>query len=254
MKHSERTIIPKMWDTPAIIKRRMGMEAGRQRLMDEEGHLFAILHQLPTPEDQGHREPVMFWRNPDGDWKSIPTKGGIGALRAHVECYLNKIRELDEELANTHQAETIFKVIEAATPIHRAARNMMLVLQKLREALPDDQQILAIRDLGVEAEIASELLVSDAKSALDFSIALSTARQADASYDAAIEAQKLNRIAACFFPIATLAAIFSMNRPGIVLGHFGYYIVIFGGLILGLLTWSIVIQKNHKKVAAGMDR
>lgn len=89
-------IIPKLWASiPEAIRNRVGREAGKQRAIFEEGHLLIILHQLPGPDDV-ERRPALFWRQPDGVWKSSPENGGILALQNHQTSYVARLDELDK--------------------------------------------------------------------------------------------------------------------------------------------------------------
>ncbi len=69
--------------------------------------------------------------------------------------------------------------------------------------------------------------------------------QAKESKKAAREAQKLNRLAALFFPLVTLASLFGMNPPSEVMEHGGVYVVIVLGLIMGGLLWVILSKKTN---------
>ncbi len=240
MNARKTSLLPKMWPIPAVFKKRLGESVGRQRLMKEAGHLLVILHRVPGSEDKGRREGSFFWVGEDGSWKSSPEAGGKSALRSLVEEYLQRARMLDEGLEKSGAAEDIHIIIDEAAPILRAARNMMGVLQELREALPDDDQVLAIRDLAVEVERSMDLLLQDAKSSLDFLIAKSSAEQAAAAAGATEEARKLNRLAAFFFPLMTLAAVFGMNRPGEVMEYQGAYVVCALGLVMGAVVWRVL--------------
>ncbi len=240
LKTRKTSLLPKLWAIPSVFQKRLGETVGRQRLMKEEGHLLVILHRVPGAEDKGKREGCFFWISEDGSWKSSPDAGGKSALRSHVGEYMQHAQMLDEGLERSGAAEDIHTVIDEAAPILRAARNMMSVLQELREALPDDDQVLSIRDLAVEVERSMDLLLQDAKSSLDFVIAKSSAEQAAAAASATEEARKLNRLAAFFFPLMTLAAVFGMNRPSEVMGYFGAYVVCGLGLVMGTVVWGIL--------------
>ncbi len=68
-------------------------------------------------------------------------------------------------------------------------------MKDLRKALPDDHEVLTIHDMSVEAELATDLLLADAKSSLDFIIVKNASKHAIEARRAANEAQKLNRLA-----------------------------------------------------------
>jgi len=242
-----KTVIPKAWELPQIFRNRLGQDVGRQRLMSEEGQLLAVMHELPKKEDRGLRKPVLFWVNDVEEWKSMPRSGGKASLKQHVQDYLDKALALDTRLdkMGDETAEEIHDVIDAATPMLRAVRNMANVMKDLRNALPNDREVLAIRDMSVEAERATDLLLADAKSSLDFIIAKNASKQAIEAQKATNEAQKLNRLAALFFPLVTLASLFGMNAPSEVLGFPGSFVVILAGLILGGILWMVLGKKGE---------
>jgi len=43
--------IPQDWDLPESISRRLGDTVGKQRMMNEDGHMLLLLHQVPRAED-----------------------------------------------------------------------------------------------------------------------------------------------------------------------------------------------------------
>ena len=88
--------IPKTWDLPESITKRLGEKVGKQRLMNEDGHLLLLLHQVPKVEDNELRTAVVFWRNPAGEWKGVPLGGGLSGLEAHLASYRSAIHGLDE--------------------------------------------------------------------------------------------------------------------------------------------------------------
>ena len=237
---SERVLLPKSWLLPEVFRRRMGEDVGRQRLMREEGQHLVVLHQIPKAEDKGRREGAFFWIDNEGNWKSAPESGGRSALRAHVESYAARARHLDELLEITNSADEVHEVIDQAAPVQRAARNMAEVLQDLRVALPDDGKVLAIRDMAIGVERSMDLLVQDAKSSLDYLIAKSAGEQAKAAASATEEARKLNRLAAFFFPLVTLAAVFGINRPSEVISYGGLVFLCVGGLAMGAVVWALL--------------
>jgi len=244
------TVIPKSWSIPEIFRARMGNDVGRQRLMSEEGHLLVVLREIPTLESKGSRSPVLFWVNEAREWKSMPRSGGRSALKQFIQDYQEKISELELSMAEAEGDDTpedVHAVIDIAAPIQRAVRGLARVMQDLRVALNNDREVLIMRDTAVALESATDLLIADAKSTLDFLAAKNAMVQAKESAKAAKEAQKLNRLAALFFPLVTLASIFGMNPPSEVLGSNGSFMVIVIGLLMGGLLWIILSKKTHLK-------
>jgi hypothetical protein len=227
--------IPKSWDLPESIRKRLGDAAGRQRLMDEDGHLLFILHQPPEPEDDEVRKPVLVWGQPSGEWKSSPEGGGLAALDAHMESYRKSIHALDEAVEAAKTPRQFFDVMKHVNPLLRATRNLLAVMQEAREARPDERRLINLRDRAVDLERAIDLVASDAKDGMEFALAENTEEQSRFAHEATLEARKLNRLAAFFFPLATLVAIFGMSPPGEVIKMSGFWLVIAAGIVAGLV-------------------
>jgi hypothetical protein len=236
--------VPKSWELPESIRKRLGDDAGRQRLMDEEGHLLMILHQPPEPEDAELRKPVLLWNQPGGDWRSSPEGGGLAALDSHMGHYRKNIHELDTQVEAAQTPRQYFEVMKHVTPLLRATRNMLAVMQEAREARPEDRRLINFRDRAVELERAIDLVAADVKAGMEFSMAENTEEQSRFAHDAAIEARKLNRLVATFFPLATLVAVFGMSPPAEVVKAPGFWLVLAAGIAAGLLVRMITAGKR----------
>ena len=237
-----KSIIPKSWNVSQTIRHRVGEDVGRQRLIAEDGEILVLLHKVPSAEDKGRREAAMFWCDGQGNWKSSPTSGGRSELRTLVEAYQKRLSELDASLETVDDVEVIHGVIDEATPVARAGRHVSQVISELRQSMRDDLEVLSIRDQAVNMERGGDLLLQDAKSSLDFMIAKNAAVQAKGAQKAAAEAQKLNRLAAFFFPLMTIAAIFGMNKPSEILPNGRIILIVIFGLMLGA-----IVRKSLKK-------
>lgn len=228
--------VPKTWNLPEAIRRRLGDKPGRQRVMDEEGHLLLILHAPPTPEDNEVRQPVVFWRSPEGEWKSAPAGGGLGGLQAHLAAYRTMVGALDEAVDHAVTAKEYFAVMRGINPLLRSSRNLLAVMEEARKARGDERRLIVLRDEAVEIERAAELLLNDAKAGMDFALAESGEAQAREAVAANREARRLNHLVAFFFPLATLVAIFGMNPPSEVMAGGGILTVLLIGVALGVLV------------------
>jgi hypothetical protein len=239
--------IPKTWDLPEAIRKRLGQAVGKQRLMNEDGHLLLLLHQVPKSEDDEVRAAMVIWRNPAGDWKSAPVGGGLTGLEAHLASYRTAIHELDERVESAKTARHYFEVMRHMHPLQRSTRSMLEVVQAARQALPDDSRMINMRDQAADLERAIELIAADAKAGMEFTVAESASQQALAAEVANQEARRLNRLAAFFLPLATLVAVFGMNPPESLYLKEGFWVVLASGLMLGFLVRSIVSWNNRKK-------
>jgi len=98
---------------------------------------------------------------------------------------------------------TIFDLLRSIAPLHRTARHLYATLQEARELVPEDRDLINLRDQIGEIERALELLHGDAKNGLEFTVARQAEQQAERTYDMAVSAHRLNLLAAAFFPVAT---------------------------------------------------
>lgn len=239
--------LPKTWDLPQAIRRRLGEQAGRQRLMDEDGHLLLILHMPPRPEDNEQRTPAVFWRNPEGEWKSSPAGGGLSALQGLIASYRTLVRQLDDAVDTAHEPRQYFEVMRGINPLLRSSRNLLAVMEDARKARPDERRLILLRDETVDLERAADLLATDAKSGMDFALAENGERQAREAHQANMEARRLNRLAAFFFPLATLVAVFGMTDPVSVVSMDGFWLVIIVGVVFGLFVKALIGRSQPKE-------
>lgn len=232
--------IPKSWDLPDSIRQRLGQSVGKQRLMDEDGHLLLLLHAPPSSGDDEVRQAVVFWRDPSGAWRGVPHSGGLSGLDAHLSQYRDIIHKLDEKEEAARTARAYFDVLREAHPLQRSTRSLLNVMQAAREARPDETRLISLRDQAADLERGIELLVSDAKTGMDFSLAETSSQQAAAADVANREARRLNRIVAFFFPLATLVAVFGMNQPEQLFQFRSFWVVLLAGVLAGFLVYSVV--------------
>ena len=204
------SILPSMWQTPAIFRERLGERAGRQRTMSADGHLLIILHALPRPGDP-HREAVLFWRAPDGTWSSTGGGAAAAALDAMLGTFEAKADELEARLDTAKTARDFHDVLQESTPLVRTVRNQHAALQEAREAVPGDRRILLARDRSGEVLRAVELLNQEAQNSMQYLIAEQSASNAAASERLAQTGHRLNLLAALFLPLTALGSILGMN-------------------------------------------
>ncbi len=238
--------IPKTWELPEAIRKRLGESVGRQRLMNESGHLLLLLHQVPRTEDDEVRTAVVFWRNAEAEWKSSPVSGGLSGLEGHITSYRTAIHQLDEEVEAAKTPRQYFEIMRRIHPLQRATRHMLDAMQALRQALPDDTRIITLRDQSADLDRGIELIANDAKAGMDFTIAESANQQAIAADIANQEARRLNRLAAFFFPLATLVAVFGMSPPEDLYDKPGFWAVLGTGILLGTIVYTLVAVRNRK--------
>lgn len=204
------SLLPLTWEVPEEFRLRLGEQVGRQRLMKADDHLLLVLHAPPSA-DSDVREGRFFWREPSGRWTPTgvsPAQPGLGDLLNQYEKAIDALQAAEDAAKS---ARDYFTLLNRLNPLVRTARNLYETIQNAREAAPEDRQLLLWRDRAYVISRSAELLHSDAKNALDFAIAERAEQEAETSRRAATAAARLNMLVACFFPVATLAAIFGVN-------------------------------------------
>lgn len=241
------TLLPPTWEVPQEFRNRLGKQVGRQRAMVADGHLLLILHQPPASEHV-KRVGRYFWRKPDGSWVSSDLGHGPRALGRHLDEYAEVLEKYDKQEEEAAGAEDYFAVLEALGPVHRSVRHLHQTLQEARKAVPKARDLIDFRDRAYEIERTAELLYSETHNGLNFTMARQSEQQAKNSRRMAVSAYRLNLLAAFFFPLATLAALFGVNlehgfeNAAAPLPFLG--VVVFG-LILGFVLQSFVTQDSY---------
>lgn len=240
----DTSILPKLWAIPDSIRNRLGRESGPQRAMFEEGHLLIILHQLPLP-DEHLRKAALFWRSPEGEWKTNLQGNGLAGLADHMRSFDNKLVELEqaENLAQT--ATEYHTVLEKLAPVLRTSRGLHRAMQQAREMLKGERELINLRDQAAGIERNAELLLQDAQFGLNFTVARQAESQAATARQMASTAHRLNLLAALFLPLTALASIFGMEIHSKVADTpANFWIVCIAGLMMGFVVMSILGKKE----------
>jgi Mg2+ and Co2+ transporter CorA len=169
-----------------------------------------ILHQLPKPHARD-RDAAVFWRSPEGSWRCFPGRDNPSTLRDHVEAVGKVLEELDDKVEHAKSATEFLDIIRLARPLQRYTRNMHAVIAQLRDALPDDADVLAARDRAYELDRLAENISDDAENGMQHTIAQHTEEQAELSGRIAKETHRLNLLAAVALPITAIGSILGMN-------------------------------------------
>ncbi len=227
---------PSSWALPTTIKNRLGQRsAGKQRAMVAEGHLLLVLHAAPQAQES-ERRAVFFWRSPSGQWQSSGGQYGLKPLIKHLQAYSDAENVLSDAYGEARTATDFFQLLEAIAPLRRACENLYGTLQVAREGIPDDGDLIDLRDWAYEINRSLTLLYESTKNAMDYNIARRAEEQTELSLAALVASDRLNIIAALFLPVTALASIFGMNLisgwetvPGLA-----FWFVLIVGMILGI--------------------
>ncbi len=204
------SLIPAGWKVPDIFRQRLGSRAGRQRVMEAEGHLLLVLHAPPQP-DEDNRTARIFWRSPDGKWQPTGLRSSATALDELLAEYKQALDQLDSAEDLAKNARDYFEVLRQLNPLVRTLANVYNVLQEARQACQEARELIHARDTAYALSRRAELLHKESQHGLDFEVARQAERQAESSHKMAESAHRLNILVAFFFPLATIAGIFGMN-------------------------------------------
>lgn len=203
--------LPGSWKIPEVIQNRLGQKSvGKQRAMIAEGHLLLILHHVPKPNEK-ERQGVFFWRDPQEKWQSSHGGMGLQPLRKHLQAYDEEVNQLTAQYEQAQQAEDYFQLLEDLAPLRMATQNLHFALQSAREGIPDDRDIIDLRDSAYEIERSLNLLHDNMKNALDYRIAQRAEQQTKISLESVRMSNRLNILVAIFFPLTATSCVFGMN-------------------------------------------
>lgn len=250
-----RSILPRIWDVPQIFRDRLGDRAGRQRAMFADGHLLLVLHQVPNAEDN-ERKGRFLWRKPDGSWTSNDLGAGVGTLGKHLAQYAEAINQLEQREASATTATDYFSLLQDTAPLVRATAHLHQTLQEARKLVSEDRSLINYRDQSYDLERNADLLYSTAKNSLDFEIAKRSEEEARMSRKMAVSAHRLNVLAAFFFPLATLSAVFGVNLDhgleGLAPAPVPLVVLVITGLLMGTFLALSIARPDRRD--ASRDR
>jgi hypothetical protein len=205
---SSPPLVPALWQLPDAFRRRLGNSVGRQRIMMDDGHLLIVAHEVPTA-NQPTRRGILFWRSPDGEWKASNGEPGKIAINNLLDRYERRLEEFDKLEAAATKADQYLPLLDGLGPLLRSSRNLYEVLQEARKAAEGFEELIDVRNRAYDMSRSVELLHQDARNGMDVAVVRRAEQQAAASERMALASYRLNKMAAIFFPLATLAAIFS---------------------------------------------
>ncbi|MDX1946405.1 MAG: hypothetical protein SFU86_13475 [Pirellulaceae bacterium] len=233
-----KSVLPATWENvPEVFQQRLGEKAGRQRAMSADGHLLLVLHR-PPKKNEPHRQARLLWRKPDGTWQASDGASGPAALGRHLAEFGEVLERYDRQEDNAQSVADLFGILEGVSPLSRSIRNLHATLQDAREKVPDDRDLINFRDRAYELERTADLLVGDVRNALEFATAKKAEEQAAHTHQMAVAAHRLNLLAAFFFPIATLSAVFGSGLAHplerLLPPPLAFFAVLLAGLTLGI--------------------
>ncbi len=246
---SERLSIPPTWALPTAFTERLGAKAGRQRLMEADGQILLILHEVPGI-DSGNRKAILFWRTSSGEWLTTGKGSGLPALRKHILSFEEAVDRLEEAMMKAKSPKDYYAVLKQAVPLARAAAHLHNVMQKCRDLSGASKEIISLRDNAYEVERAASLVRDDARDGLDFEIACQSKEQAENSEQISKSTNRLNMLAAFFLPITAIASIMGVNlKTGFEQSEstLPFITMLIAGFLLGAILTALIFNNSKER-------
>jgi len=199
------------WKLPPEITRRLGHDTyGAQRAIHEAGHQLVILHEPPTSESHA-REHRVFLRTPEGKWLCHGNDHGEHMMTDLLDRYESALSREETRYARAETADDLFPLLDTLLPLARAATNLRDALQQARDQVKEDTRLITWRDRAVDLARGLELLLANARIALEYRLAHQAEEQTQAALLTTRAQFKLNTIAALTAPLMAIATVFGMN-------------------------------------------
>lgn len=236
--------LPPGWQIPAVIRSRLGREAGPQRAIFEEGHLLLILHE-PPDADTIERAPAFFWRKPGGEWQVSRQVTHAGNVNELLKAFDDRLLKMDTRETSATTAADYHAVLEVVSPLLRATRGLHRALQQARDMVKDDRDIINFRDRAAALERTAELLVQDAQFGLSYIAARQSEAQAESASRMAATSHRLNVIAALFLPLTAVASVLGMDiHSGLPDTRQNFWLIVAAAISLGLVV-ALTIRRRR---------
>jgi hypothetical protein len=200
-------LIPPNWQLPDAFRERLGTTVGRQRFMQDGQQFLIVAHVVPLA-DENERRGLLFWRDGTATWHASNGDPGKIAVENFLNSYSKRLDEFDRLEARAQRADEYLVLLDGLAPLVRSTRNLLNVFDEARQAFPKVRELIDYRDRAYEISRTAELLYSDSKNSMEIAVVRRAEEQSDASKQQAEAAHRLNRMAALFFPLATLGTIF----------------------------------------------
>jgi len=241
-------LIPSNWQLPEHFRGRLGVSAGRQRLMANDGELLIVAHAVPKT-GESIRHGILFWRTLQGEWKASNGDPGKIAIANLLDQFDRRLDEFEHLEAKAQRSDEYLPLLDGLAPFVRSIRHFYDVLQEARQSAPEVKELIDVRDRAYEISRSAELLYQDAKNSMEVAVVRRAEEQASASERLARSSHRLNTLAAIFFPLATLGAIFGTTLTENWTwsqSSLPFALFVSAGIVLGFVLFAFIDQRPAK--------
>lgn len=246
-KNGDFPYLPAGFVPEAEVLDQLSNRPGTQRCVVGRDELLLIVHEVPecgSPD----RQPLLFWRRPDETWVDFSGRRGLANLGDLLNRYAKSIDDYEAVIDEADTAQEVFQLARASGPLSRSARNLANAIDHTLANDEDNRELRNYRDRAREIERAAEQLNHDARLTLEFWKAEHGEEQQATAERLNKIAFRLNLLAGFFLPLVALGGLFGMNvnLPDFVDGWF--WLIFFGGLVMGgSLVWLVAREVWPKR-------
>lgn len=234
----ESVKLPSHFRIDAELREQLSSRPGHQRCIEGRGELLLVVHDVPRPRIP-ERQALYFWKDYEGRW-SQENGPGLSGLSDLLDRYAKAIDGHEDVIDEADTAVEIFSILRHSGPLARSSRNLVQALEQVLLIDSDDREIRALRDRAREIERAADLLNNDARVTLQFWQAQRAEQQLRSSARLGKIAYRLNLLAGFFLPLVAMGGLFGMNVQLPEFTKRWFWLIFFGGLIIGgLLLWAV---------------
>lgn len=242
-------LVPANWELPSELKNRLGSMVGSQRIMQSDGHLLVIAHDVPDANEMTRRG-ILYWRDDRGEWKCSNGDPGKAGIEILLNRYEQRIREFDRQESAAQSADDYLHILESLAPVARASKHLTEVLGKAREAFPEAIELIDLRDRAYALSRAAELNYQYTRDDMDVAMIRRAEKHTVSNERLAIATHRLNMMAAFFLPLATLSSVFGTTlTEDWTWAHTpnAFLLMLVVGLLAGIVLTSLVSSWRSEK-------
>ena len=228
----ETTInLPERW------RHRVGETVGRQRMLEEEGQLLLILHEVPGDAEKDW----FFWIDETKQWFSAPEEGGLTHLKQLLNRYEEVVDSLEARVKTADSVEDFYSILREEAPIGRSLKQVRLIAARTRKICKKHRPLLEIRSIAEELDHDLTLVQDEARLGMEAVAAESAENQRIMSEKQARHGLRLNLLAAFYLPLMVLASLMGMNlRNGFEESRWMFWLIFAIGLGAGGVLVKVV--------------
>lgn len=194
-------MLPERW------RYRVGDPVGRQRMLEEDGHLLLILHEVPGDSEKDW----FFWVDETKKWSSAPEAGGLRHMRLLLDRYEEVVDALEARLKVADSVADFYSILREEAPVGRALKQVRLIAARARKIHKKNRPLLQIRSIAEELDDDLTLVQNEARLGMEAVAAESAENQRIVSEKQTSDGLKLNLLASFYLPLMALSSLMGMN-------------------------------------------